>query len=125
MSFLIYLHLLTVFSPLPIELIDLAWRRRNCPVTPSSEPFSIFPASFCSCWMVILICVELTFLICRIDLFDLAGTHVDMYPYLVANISISNVDKLKIMATVSSVLNNPAVGYHYRLSPSISSLLRL
>ena len=35
--------------------------------------------------------VEYTFLICRIDLLDLVRTHVDMYPYLVANIKISNV----------------------------------
>ena len=38
--------------------------------------------------------VELTSFICRIDFFDLAGTPVYMYPYLVAKIKISNVDKL-------------------------------
>ena len=68
--------------------------------------------------------VELTFLICRIDLFDPAGTHVDMHPYLVANITISNVDKLKIMDTVSSVPTNPATGHQSIWSPYVPSLLR-
>ena len=44
---------------------------------------------------------ELNFLICITDLFDLSGTHVDIHPYLAENITISNVDKLKIMATFS------------------------
>ena len=43
----------------------------------------------------------MNFLICITDLFDLAGTHVDIHPYLAENITISNVDKLKIMATFS------------------------
>ena len=51
--------------------------------------------------------VELKCLICRIDVFDIAGTHVDMYSYSVANITISNVDKLKFMTTVSSVPTKP------------------
>ena len=55
--------------------------------------------------------VELTSFICRIDFFDLAGKNVDMHPYLVASITISNVDKLKIMDTVSSVPTNPATGH--------------
>ena len=56
-------------------------------------------------------CVELIFYICRIDMFNIAGTHADMYPYLVADITISNIDKLKIMSTVSSVPTNPDVGH--------------
>ena len=40
--------------------------------------------------------VELTFLVFIIDLFDLAGTHADMYPYFLENITISNVEKLKL-----------------------------
>ena len=40
-----------------------------------------------------------------------------MYPYLVGNITISNVEKLKIMATVSSVPTNPAAGHHHNQSP--------
>ena len=59
------------------------------------------------------VCVELNLLICRIENFDLVGTHVGMYPYFVANITISNVEKLKIMATVSSVPKKPYVGYTY------------
>ena len=64
--------------------------------------------------MVILIFVELTFWICRINLFNLAGTHVDMYHYSVENIEISNIGELKIMDTVSSVPKNLAVGHHNR-----------
>ena len=56
--------------------------------------------------------IELIFSICIIDLFNLSGKHVGMYPYLVVNITISNIDKLKIMATVSSVPKNPAIGNH-------------
>ena len=37
-----------------------------------------------------------------------------MYPYLVAKITISNVDKLKIMDTVSSVPKNPDAGNQHR-----------
>ena len=37
-----------------------------------------------------------------------------MYPYFVANIKISNVDKSKIMVTVSSAPKNPDVGHHHR-----------
>ena len=55
-------------------------------------------------------CVELKFPVFRIILFGLAGTHVDMYPYPVANIAFSNVDKLEIIVTVSSVPKNPDVG---------------
>ena len=69
-------------------------------------------------------CVKLNFLICRIDIFNISGTYVDMYPYSVVNITIRKADKLKIMATVSSAPNNPAVGHHNCLSPFISSLLR-
>ena len=36
-----------------------------------------------------------------------------MYPYLVANIIISNIDKFKIMATVYTVPKNPFVGNHH------------
>ena len=54
--------------------------------------------------------VELTFSIFIIDLFGLAGTHVDMYPYSVANIAASNVDKIKVMATVSYLV-------HPKMSP--------
>ena len=46
----------------------------------------------------------------RIDLFDLAGTHLDMHPYLVVSITISNIDKWKVMTTVSSVPKDPDVG---------------
>ena len=35
-----------------------------------------------------------------------------MYPYLVENITISNLDKLKITKTVSSVTKNHAVGHN-------------
>ena len=52
------------------------------------------------------------FLIRIINVFDLAGTHVDMQHYSVANITISNIYKLKIMATVSSVPTKNAVGHH-------------
>ena len=48
-----------------------------------------------------------------------------MYPYFVANITISNVEKLKIMATVSSVPNKPYVGYTYISYPSVPYLLRM
>ena len=58
--------------------------------------------------------VELKFLICRIDILDIAATHVDMYSYSVANITISNVDKLKFMTTVSYVPTNPALGRNCR-----------
>ena len=44
------------------------------------------------------------------DTFDISGTYVDIYPCLVETITISNVDKLKIMATVSSVHKNHAIG---------------
>ena len=54
--------------------------------------------------------ILLTFLICILQIFDLSGTHVDVYPYSVAKITISNVDKLKIMTTVSSSTTNPDVG---------------
>ena len=47
--------------------------------------------------------VELNLLIYKIDLFDIAGTNVDIYPNSVENITISNVDILKIMTTVSYV----------------------
>ena len=55
--------------------------------------------------------VELNLLIYKIDLFDIAGTNVDIYPNSVENITISNVDILKIMTTVSYVPTNPTVGY--------------
>ena len=58
--------------------------------------------------------IELNFWIYRIGLFNLSGTHVYIYPYSVANITISNVDTLKIMATVSSVPTNPDVGHMHR-----------
>ena len=35
--------------------------------------------------------IELTFSICRIDLLNLAGIHLDMYRYMVVNFSMSNV----------------------------------
>ena len=57
--------------------------------------------------------VEFIFSICRIGIFNLAWTRVDMYPYLVANITIINVDKLKMMATVSPVLKKPDVGHQH------------
>ena len=56
---------------------------------------------------------KLNFLICITELFDLAGTHVDIHPYLAENITISNVDKLKIKATVSSVPNKPDLGHQH------------
>ena len=46
-----------------------------------------------------------------------------MYPYLVANSTISNVDKLKIIATVSSFPTNPAASHQHIWSPSVPSLL--
>ena len=58
-------------------------------------------------------CVELTFYICRIDLFNIAGTHADMCPYSVADIIISNIDQLKIMSTVSSFPTNPDVVHQH------------
>ena len=36
-----------------------------------------------------------------------------MYPYLVANITIINVDKFKIIAIFSSVPKNPAAGHQH------------
>ena len=60
---------------------------------------------------------------CRIDLFDLAGTHVDMYPYSVANVAISNLVKLKIMTIVSSIPKNPTIFHHRSWLPSVPSLL--
>ena len=45
--------------------------------------------------MIAKVIFESTFSICRIDIFYLAGTHVYMNPYLVANIAISNVEKIK------------------------------
>ena len=68
--------------------------------------------------------VELTSLICRIDLFGLTVTHVDMYPYLAENITISNVDKLKIIITVSYIPKTPAVGHHCSWPPSTPSILQ-
>ena len=57
--------------------------------------------------------VELEFLICRIDLLNISGTHVDSHPYSVGKITISNIDKLKIMSTVSSVPTNPDVRHQH------------
>ena len=48
-----------------------------------------------------------------------------MYPYFVANITITNVEKLKIMATVSSVPKKPSVGYTYIWYLSVPSILRM
>ena len=47
-----------------------------------------------------------------------------MYPYLVENITIINVEKLKFMATVSSVPTKPVAGHHHILPPSVPYLLR-
>ena len=60
----------------------------------------------------------------RIDRFDISGTHSDMKPYSVANITISNVDKLKIVDTFSSVPKNPGIGHQHSLSLSLPSQLR-
>ena len=57
--------------------------------------------------------VELNFSIRRIKLFYLSGIHVDMYPYPVANIKISNVDKIKVVAAVSLVPKYPAADHHH------------
>ena len=48
-----------------------------------------------------------------IDLFNLSGTHAAIYPYYVENITISDVEKFKIMATFSYVLTNPAAGHQH------------
>ena len=57
--------------------------------------------------------IELIFSICIIDLFNLSGKHVGMYPYLVVNITISNIDKLKIMTTVSYGPTKSTIGCHH------------
>ena len=69
--------------------------------------------------------VELTFLICIIDRFGIAGTYVDIFPYMVAKIIISSVDKLIIMAKFSAVSMNPDVGHQHILYPSVPSPLHL
>ena len=57
--------------------------------------------------------VESTFSICKIGISGLTVTHVDTCPYLVENITISNVETLKVMAKVLSVPKNPDVGHHH------------
>ena len=47
-----------------------------------------------------------------------------MQPYLVANIKISNIEKPKIIAIVSSVPKNYSVGPQNIWFPSVSSILR-
>ena len=65
----------------------------------------------------------MTFLIRKIDIFRLACTHVDIYPYPVANLRISNIYKLNIIATVSSFPNNHAVGHRHIWPHSVNFLL--
>ena len=65
----------------------------------------------------------MTFLACKVDLFNLAGTHVDIYPYSITSITIINLYKSKIMTTGSSFPKNPDVGHHRILCPCVSYLL--
>ena len=67
--------------------------------------------------------VELKFLVCKINIINLSETHLDIYLYLIAKNTISSAEKLKIMATVSSVRMNPSAGHQHILSPFIASLL--